>query len=93
VAGRDGAAAGARRFQDGRTKTVVVDLERGGEVSPLLQIAEDSNDRLLLADADSGLLLIRSDAPVAGPRPAGLGRAGEHAAVRFPECLQATTAR
>lgn len=45
------------------TKAVAVDLGRGGEVSPLLQITESSNDRLLLADPDSGLLLIRSDAP------------------------------
>lgn len=45
------------------TKAVAVDLRRGGEISPLLQIAEDSDDRLLLADPDSGLLLIRSDAP------------------------------
>ena len=44
----------------GRTKAVVVDLERGGEVSPLLQIAADSDDRLLLADPDSGLVLIGS---------------------------------
>lgn len=51
------------RELDGRTKAVAVDLERGGEVSPLLQIAEDSDDRLLLAAPDSGLLLIRSDAP------------------------------
>ncbi|MCZ9337873.1 hypothetical protein NGM37_08795, partial [Streptomyces sp. TRM76130] len=47
-------------------KTVVVDLGRGGEVSPLLQIAAGSDDRLLLADPDSGLLLIRSDAPSPG---------------------------
>lgn len=47
----------------GAVKAVAVDLGRGGEVSPLLQIAEASEDRLLLADADSGLLLIRSDAP------------------------------
>lgn len=47
----------------GCTKAIVVDLERGGEVSPLLQIAAGSDDRLLLADPDSGLLLIRSDAP------------------------------
>ncbi|MFC7467845.1 hypothetical protein ACFQVA_10130 [Actinomadura keratinilytica] len=48
--------------RDGVTKTVVVDLERGGETTPLLQIAERSNDRLLLADPESGLLLVRSDA-------------------------------
>lgn len=51
------------RELDGTTKAVAVDLGRGGEVSPLLQIAEGSDDRLLLADPDSGLLLIRSDAP------------------------------
>ncbi|TQE15444.1 hypothetical protein Sipo8835_45395, partial [Streptomyces ipomoeae] len=39
---------------DGRTKTVAVDLERDGEISPLLQIADHSDDRLLLADPDSG---------------------------------------
>ncbi|AVH61476.1 hypothetical protein C4B68_28370 [Streptomyces dengpaensis] len=78
------------RFQDGRTKTVVVDLERGGEVSPLLQIAEHSNDRLLLADADSGLLLIRSDAPSPGHDRLGWGVLGSTLPVRFPECLRAT---
>jgi hypothetical protein len=78
------------RFQDGRTKTVVVDLERGGEVSPLLQIAEDSNDRLLLADADSGLLLIRSDAPSPGRERLGWGVLGSTLPVRFPDCLTAT---
>ncbi|MFJ4929852.1 hypothetical protein [Streptomyces sp. NPDC088736] len=78
------------RFQDGRTKTVVVDLERGGEVSPLLQIAEDSDDRLLLADADSGLLLIRSDAPSPGRPRLGWGVLGSTLPVRFPECLRAS---
>ncbi|WP_405879429.1 hypothetical protein OG762_12740 [Streptomyces sp. NBC_01136] len=78
------------RFQDGRTKTVVVDLERGGEVSPLLQIAEDSNDRLLLADADSGLLLIRSDAPSPGHDRLGWGVLGSTLPVRFPDCLRTT---
>ncbi|NEE10358.1 hypothetical protein G3M58_28390, partial [Streptomyces sp. SID7499] len=47
----------------GPVKAVAVDLGRGSEVTPLLQIAPGSDDRLLLADADSGLLLIRSDAP------------------------------
>lgn len=78
------------RFQDGRTKTVVVDLGRGGEVSPLLQIAEDSDDRLLLADADSGLLLIRSDAPSPGHARLGWGVLGSTLPVRFPECLRAS---
>ncbi|MGW2615232.1 hypothetical protein [Streptomyces sp. NPDC001500] len=72
----------------GRTKTVVVDLERGGEVSPLLQIAADSDDRLLLADADSGLLLIASDAPSPGETRLGWGVLGSTLPVRFPECLR-----
>ncbi|KOU57567.1 hypothetical protein ADK57_39000 [Streptomyces sp. MMG1533] len=72
----------------GRTKTVVVDLERGGEVSPLLQIAADSDDRLLLADPDSGLLLIRSDAPSPGQDRLGWGVLGSTLPVRFPECLR-----
>ncbi|MFD5426560.1 hypothetical protein [Streptomyces sp. NPDC127084] len=70
----------------GVTKTVTVDLERGGEVTPLLQIAEDSNDRLLLADPESGLLLIRSDA--AGHDRLGWGVLGSRRPVRFPECLR-----
>ncbi|MEV7191424.1 hypothetical protein AB0N81_06400 [Streptomyces sp. NPDC093510] len=74
------------RELDGRTKTVAVDLERGGEVSPLLQISEDSDDRLLLADAGSGLLLIRSDAP--GEHRLGWGVLGGTRPVRFPECLR-----
>lgn len=75
------------RESDGRTKTVVVDLE-GGEVSPLLQIADDSDDRLLLADPDSGLLLISSDAPSPGHDRLGWGVLGSTLPVRFPECLR-----
>ncbi|MFH8343552.1 hypothetical protein [Streptomyces sp. NPDC018045] len=71
---------------DGRTKTVAVDLERGGEVSPLLEITEESNDRLLLADPDSGLLVLRSDA--AGHDRLGWGVLGSALPVRFPECLR-----
>ncbi|MFG2859871.1 hypothetical protein [Streptomyces sioyaensis] len=69
----------------GRTKAITVDLERGGETGPLLQITEDSNDRLLLADPDSGLLLVRSDAP--GQDRLGWGVLGSRMPVRFPECL------
>ncbi|WP_234376840.1 hypothetical protein [Streptomyces sp. TP-A0356] len=72
----------------GPTKTVVVDLARGGEVSPLLQIADGSQDRLLLADPDSGLLLIRSDAPSPGQDRLGWGVLGSTLPVRFPECLR-----
>ncbi|MFJ8884273.1 hypothetical protein ACIRJR_12800 [Streptomyces sp. NPDC102402] len=71
----------------GPVKAVVVDLGRGGEVTPLLQISPESNDRLLLADADSGLLLVRSDAP--GQDRLGWGVLGSCLPVRFPECLRA----
>ncbi|MGW0185525.1 hypothetical protein ACWDV7_07230 [Streptomyces sp. NPDC003362] len=85
---REGRMLALDRELDGRTKTVVVDLERGGEVSPLLQIAADSDDRLLLADPDSGLLLIRSDAPSPGHARLGWGVLGSTLPVRFPECLR-----
>jgi hypothetical protein len=74
--------------RDGRTKSVTVDLEQGGAVSPLLQIADDSDDRVLLADPDSGLLLIRSDAPSPGHDRLGWGVLGSTLPVRFPECLR-----
>ncbi|MET9347382.1 hypothetical protein [Streptomyces termitum] len=77
-----------RRLGDGPVKAVAVDLERGGEVSPLLQITETSDDRLLLADPDSGLLLIRSDAPSPGHERLGWGVLGSLLPVRFPECLR-----
>ncbi|MFF8727649.1 hypothetical protein ACF073_14310, partial [Streptomyces sp. NPDC015171] len=76
------------RELEGRTKTVVADLERAGEISPLLQIADDSDDRLLLADPDSGLLLISSDAPSPGRERLGWGVLGSTLPVRFPECLR-----
>ncbi|MEV6111659.1 hypothetical protein AB0L59_03870 [Streptomyces sp. NPDC052109] len=71
----------------GTVKTVVVDLERA-EVSPLLQIAAGSDDRLLLADPDSGLLLISSDAPSPGEERLGWGVLGSTLPVRFPESLR-----
>lgn len=70
----------------GPVKAVAVDLGRGAEMTPLLQIAPDSDDRLLLADPDSGLLLIRSDAP--GHDRIGWGVLGSCLPVRFPECLR-----
>ncbi|MER7851846.1 hypothetical protein ABTZ98_04730 [Streptomyces bacillaris] len=70
----------------GPVKAVAVDLERNGEVTPLLQIAPASDDRLLLADPDSGLLLIRSNAP--GHDRLGWGVLGSCLPVRFPECLR-----
>ncbi|MEU1402390.1 hypothetical protein ABZ471_08475 [Streptomyces sp. NPDC005728] len=85
---RTGRMLALDRELGGRTKTVVVDLERGGEISPLLQIAADSDDRLLLADPDSGLLLISSDAPSPGQERLGWGVMGSTLPVRFPECLR-----
>ncbi|WP_202549974.1 hypothetical protein [Streptomyces sp. SID8352] len=76
------------RETGGRVKAVVVDLGRGCEVSPLLQIAEHSDDRVLLADPDSGLLMIRSDAPSPGRPRLGWGVLGSTLPVRFPECLR-----
>ncbi|GAB2829978.1 hypothetical protein [Streptomyces daliensis] len=73
------------RTQGAVTKTVAVDLGAHGAVTPLLQITEDSQDRLLLADPDSGLLLLRSDAP--GHDRLGWGVLGSHRPVRFPEVL------
>ncbi|BCK71596.1 hypothetical protein Srufu_055490 [Streptomyces libani subsp. rufus] len=83
---RSGRLLALDRELDGRTKTVVVDPERGGETGPLLQITEESNDRLLLADPDSGLLLVHSDAP--GHGRLGWGVLGSSLPVRFPECLR-----
>ncbi|QES50368.1 hypothetical protein DEJ50_23655 [Streptomyces venezuelae] len=84
---RTGRLLALDRAQGGRTKAIAVDLGRAGEISPLLQIAEASNDRLLLADPDSGLLLIRSDAP--GEQRLGWGVLGSSRPVRFPDCLRA----
>ncbi|MFD7130202.1 hypothetical protein [Streptomyces sp. NPDC059894] len=85
---RTGRMLALDRETGGRTKAVVVDLERGGEVSPLLQITADSDDRLLLADPDSGLLLISSDAPSPGEARLGWGVLGSTFPVRFPESLR-----
>ncbi|MEV0599492.1 hypothetical protein AB0I82_09360 [Streptomyces sp. NPDC050315] len=87
---KEGRLLALDRELDGRTKTVVVDLGRGGEVSPLLQITEHSNDRLLLADPDSGLILLRSDAP--GYDRMGWGVLGSTLPVRFPEALRSADA-
>ncbi|MFD9411978.1 hypothetical protein ACFWBN_33890 [Streptomyces sp. NPDC059989] len=83
---RTGRMLALDRELEGTVKAVAVDLGRGGEVSPLLQIAEGSDDRLLLADPDSGLLLLRSDAP--GEPRLGWGVLGSSLPVRFPECLR-----
>ncbi|WP_316743038.1 hypothetical protein [Streptomyces sp. MK7] len=84
---RTGRMLALDRRAGGRTKTVVVDLVDGGAVSPLLQITPGSDDRLLLADPDSGLLLIGSDAASPGRERLGWGVLGSTLPVRFPECL------
>ncbi|MGA5582376.1 hypothetical protein OG899_19185 [Streptomyces thermoviolaceus] len=84
---RSGRLLALDRQAEGHTKAVVVDLDNGGAVSPLLQIAPHSDDRLLLADPDSGLLLISSDAPSPGRERLGWGVLGSTLPVRFPECL------
>ncbi|MEU2773159.1 hypothetical protein ABZ646_09530 [Streptomyces sp. NPDC007162] len=85
---RSGRMLALDRELGGLTKAVVVDLERGGEVSPLLQIAPDSDDRLLIADPDSGLILVGSDAPCPGQERLGWGVLGSTLPVRFPESLR-----
>ncbi|MBQ0830123.1 hypothetical protein [Streptomyces tagetis] len=85
---REGRMLALDRETGGRTKAVVVDLGRGGEVSPLLQIAEESDDRVVLADPDSGLVLVRSDAPSPGRHRLGWGVLGSTLPVRFPRCLR-----
>ncbi|MEU3085367.1 hypothetical protein ACWCQ0_06505 [Streptomyces massasporeus] len=85
---RSGRLLALDRETGGHIKSVVVDLEAGGEVSPLLQITAESDDRLLLADHDSGLLIVRSDAPSPGQDRLGWGVLGSSLPVRFPECLR-----
>ncbi|AKH82137.1 hypothetical protein AA958_07710 [Streptomyces sp. CNQ-509] len=82
---RTGRALAVDQERDGRTKAVTVGLHGGVEVSPLLMLTEESNDRLLLADPDSGLLLLRSDAP--GRDRLGWGVLGSGRPVRFPDAL------
>ncbi|MFE9427953.1 alpha/beta hydrolase family protein [Kitasatospora sp. NPDC006697] len=81
---RTGRLLALDRVKAGVVKTVVLDL-RLGTVTPLLEIAERSNDRLVLFDPDTRFLLLRSDAP--GEDRLGWGVLGGVAPVRFPECL------
>ncbi|APU40084.1 hypothetical protein [Streptomyces sp. TN58] len=83
---RTGRLLALDRELEGTAKAVTVDLGGDAGITPLLQITEDSDDRLLLADPDSGLLLIRSDAP--GEARLGWGVLGSSRPVRFPECLR-----
>lgn len=83
---RSGRLLALDREADGHTKAVAVDLAQDA-VTPLLQLTEDSDDRLLLAEPDSGLLVLRSDAP--GEERIGWGVLGSRYPVRFPETLRA----
>lgn len=82
---RTGRLLAVDRELDGRTKAVAADLHTG-RTSPLLQITENSDDRLLLAEPDSGLLLLRSDAT--GEARLGWGVLGSRRPVRFPDALR-----
>ncbi|MED7953514.1 alpha/beta fold hydrolase [Streptomyces sp. BE303] len=79
-----GALLALDRVGGGLVRTVVLDL-RTGAVTPLLEIGERSNDRLVLFDPDSRFAMVRSDAP--GTDRIGWGVLGGDAPLRFPECL------
>ncbi|MFE6870251.1 alpha/beta fold hydrolase [Kitasatospora sp. NPDC057692] len=81
---RGGALLALDRVRDGLVRTVVLDL-RSGTVTPLLEIGERSNDRLVLFDPDSRFALVRSDAP--GTDRIGWGVLGGGEPLRFPEAL------
>ncbi|MFB6893041.1 alpha/beta fold hydrolase [Kitasatospora sp. NPDC056327] len=81
---RTGALLALDRVHDGLVRTVVLDLRSGG-LSPLLEIGERSNDRLVLFDPDSRFALVRSDAP--GTDRIGWGVLGGGEPLRFPEAL------
>ncbi|MER6361379.1 alpha/beta fold hydrolase [Kitasatospora sp. NPDC001527] len=79
-----GALLALDRVSDGLVRTVVLDL-RSGTVTPLLEIGERSNDRLVLFDPDSRFAMVRSDAP--GTDRIGWGVLGGGEPLRFPEAL------
>ncbi|WP_051813024.1 hypothetical protein, partial [Kitasatospora sp. MBT63] len=65
-------------------KSVVLDLELG-LTTPLLEIGEGSNDRLVLFDPDTRFGMVRSDAP--GADRLGWGVIGGTDPLRFPDGL------
>ncbi|GAA2114758.1 hypothetical protein GCM10009759_59260 [Kitasatospora saccharophila] len=72
------------RVVGGMVKTVVLDLELG-TTTPLLELGESSNDRLVLFDPATGFGMLRSDAP--GVDRLGWALIGGGEPVRFPDCL------
>ncbi|MFI5528332.1 alpha/beta hydrolase family protein [Kitasatospora sp. NPDC051853] len=81
---RTGRLLALDRVQQGLVRTVVLDLELG-QVTPLLEIGERSNDRLALYDPDTRFAMVRSDAP--GTDRLGWGELGGRHPLRFPESL------
>src|SRR6266545_5481444 len=84
---RAGAVLGADRMErpeDGPAKVIAVDLT-DGSWSTLLDVAERSNDRLLLASPRSGLVVVSTDAP--GEARLGWTLLGRQP-VRFPPALR-----
>ncbi|MDH6115753.1 alpha-beta hydrolase superfamily lysophospholipase [Kitasatospora sp. GAS204A] len=81
---RTGRLLSLDRVRAGVVKSVALDLWLG-TVTPLLEIAERSNDRLLLFDPDTRFLLLRSDAP--GEDRLGWGVLDGAEPVRFPQSL------
>ncbi|MGK4583599.1 alpha/beta fold hydrolase [Kitasatospora sp. HPMI-4] len=81
---RTGRLLALDRVSSGVVKSVVLDLT-SGQVTPLLEIAAESNDRLVLFDPDTGFAMVRSDAP--GADRLGWGVLGGSEPPRFPDCL------
>ncbi|MFD7729938.1 alpha/beta fold hydrolase [Kitasatospora phosalacinea] len=72
------------RVAGGVLKSIVLDLELG-TATPLLELGERSNDRLVLFDPATGFGMLRSDAP--GVDRLGWALVGGGGPVRFPDCL------
>ncbi|MFD8600194.1 prolyl oligopeptidase family serine peptidase [Kitasatospora sp. NPDC059646] len=81
---RTGRLLALDRVSGGTVKTVVLDL-RLGTTTPLLELGEASNDRLVLFDPATGFGMLRSDAP--GTDRLGWALIGGGEPVRFPDCL------
>ncbi|MQS12007.1 alpha/beta fold hydrolase [Streptomyces kaniharaensis] len=79
-----GALLALDRVSAGTVRSVALDV-RTGAVTPLLEIAEHSNDRLVLFDPDTRFAIVRSDAP--GTDRLGWGVLGGGEPLRFPESL------
>ncbi|MFJ1702112.1 alpha/beta hydrolase family protein [Kitasatospora sp. NPDC088346] len=84
---RGGRLLALDRVAGGTVKSVVLDLELG-ITTPLLEIGETSNDRLVLFDPDTRFGMVRSDAP--GADRLGWGVIGSGEPLRFPDCLHVT---